>query len=341
MSEELIHVSRGSITESIHRGDAVVVNTRGEILAYAGNPRKETYIRSAGKPFQAIDVFLSGAVEKFGFNDSEIAIMCASHYGEDFHRAVIDGILAKIGLPMEALHCGSTWSIKPDYARKQAADRVTLVPSNNDCSGKHAGMLASCLMKNYPIADYTMASHPLQKDILRAVAGICRLDVQEIKIGIDGCSVPVHGMPIYNMALGFARLANPAGVEPSVAAACDRIFLAMNRAPEMVAGTDGFCTELIRHTHGKLVGKLGAEGVYCIGVKGRELGIAVKIEDGNYSRALNPAVMRCLEDLNLLTDAELNALESFRNPDILNGLGMTVGTISPCFNLKNLKPVPS
>ncbi len=341
MSEAFVNVTRGPIVESIHRGDAVAVNAQGKILAFAGDPYKETYIRSAGKLFQSINVFLSGAAERFSFTDPEIAIMCASHYGEDFHRAVIAGILVKIGLPMDALQCGSTWSIKPDYARAQAAANTILCPSNNDCSGKHAGMLAACLVKKYPVSDYTLASHPLQADILAIIAGICGIDRAKIKIGVDGCSVPVHGMPIYNMALGFARLANPTELEPATASACDRIFQAMNRAPEMVAGTGGFCTELMRHTHGKLVGKLGAEGIYCIGVKDCNIGLAIKIEDGNYSRSLNPAVMRCIEDLDLLTKEELDALESFRNPEIKNGVGMTVGSVSPCFHLKSAKATAS
>ena len=337
MSEILVHVTRGTIMESCHRGDAVVVNTRGDILASVGDPHKVTYIRSAGKPLQTLNVFLSGAAERFSFTDAEIAIMCASHYGEDFHRNTIDGILEKLNLPLEALHCGSTWSIKAEYAREQAAAHVVLKPSNNDCSGKHSGMLAACLLRGYPLDNYTEENHPVQQDILHCVADICGLDGDRIVIGIDGCSVPVHGLPLYNMALGYARLANPKGLQPQVEAACNRIFKAMNNSPEMVAGTDGFCTELLRHTHGKLVGKLGAEGVYCIGVKGRDMGLAVKIEDGNYSRALNPAVMRCLEDLDVLSAEELSRLDSFRQSESINGVGMVVGHIKPVFHLHKAK----
>lgn len=334
MSEILTEVSRGPLVESYHRGDVVLVKRSGEILASVGNPHKVTYIRSAGKPLQALNVFLSGAAERYGFTDAEISIMCASHYGEDFHRATIDGILKKLGLPMGALHCGSTYSIKGEYAREQVAGHVQLLPSNNDCSGKHTGMLASCLMKGYSLEDYTEETHGVQRDILNVVADICGMAPEDIVLGIDGCSVPVHGLPLYNMALGYARLSNPEGLAPEVAQACRRIFNAMNLHPEMVAGTEGFCTELMRHTNGKLVGKLGAEGVYCIGFRGRDMGLAIKIEDGNYSRALNPAVMRCLEDLGVLTSEEIKALEPFRETVNCNGLGTPVGSIRPAFHLE-------
>ncbi len=333
MSEVLVHVLRGPIMESCHRGDVVVVNTKGQILASIGDPHKVTYIRSAGKPLQTLNVFLSGADSRFGFSDEEIAIMCASHYGEDFHRDNIIRILEKLELPLEALQCGSTLSIKPEYAREQLISHVELKPFNNDCSGKHSGMLAACLVNGYSISDYTQEDHPVQKDILAAVSEICELVPEDVYIGIDGCSVPVHGFPLYNMALGYARLANPDDREPKVKDACNRIFQAMNNSPEMVAGTNGFCSELIKHTHGKLVGKLGAEGVYCIGIKGLNIGLAIKIEDGNYSRALNPAVMRCLEDLNILTEEEIEALNQFREPEYTNGVGMTVGKVSPVFHL--------
>ncbi len=333
MSEPMIHVTRGPLTESIHRGDAVVVNKYGQILASIGDPFKTTYIRSAGKPLQTLNVVVSGAADHFGFTDAEIAIMCASHYGEPFHRETILSILKKMDQPLEALQCGSTLSIKAEYAKELIASHFDLKPYNNDCSGKHSGMLATCLMKHYPLEGYTLIDHSVEQDILATIAHMCQIPAEEIALGVDGCSVPVHGMPLYNMALGFARLADPAELEEPLQMACRRVYDAMNAAPEMVAGTDGFCTELMHHTNGKLIGKLGAEAIYCIGVRDGGLGIAVKIEDGNYERALNPSVMRILEDLNILTDAELKALESFREPPVKNNLGALVGTVTPIFHL--------
>lgn len=333
MSEILVQVTRGPIVESLHRGDAVVVHMNGQIIHAVGDPFKVTYIRSAGKPLQTLNVILSGAADAFGFSQAELAIMCASHYGEAFHRKTILEMLEKLKLPLQALKCGSTLSIKPEVAKELIATHFELGPYNNDCSGKHVGMLATCLKKGYDPEGYVEENHPLQQDILAVVADMCALPVEDVFIGIDGCTVPVHGMPLYNMALGFAKFANPENLSIDMKSACERVFDAMNAAPEMVAGTDGFCTELIRHTNGKLVGKLGAEGVYCIGIKGTGLGLAIKIEDGNYSRAISPAVMRCLEDLDVLTQEELEALKSFAESENLNNMGQVVGKVSPAFRL--------
>nr|WP_209661732.1 asparaginase [Acetoanaerobium pronyense] len=334
MSEPLVRVSRGPVVESIHRGDAVVVNTSGEILYFIGDPYKYTYIRSAAKPLQTINVFLSGAQNKFEFTDEELSIMCASHYGEDFHKKVIENMLEKIGLKMEDLNCGKTLSIKPEYAQIQLKENHIINQANNDCSGKHCGILASCIAKGYDLGGYTEDKHPVEQDILKVISMMCEIEPEDIKLGVDGCSVPVHAMPIYNMALGYAKLANPNSLEKNVKEGCEKIFTAMNNAPEMVAGTGGFCTELIKNTNGKLIGKLGAEGVFCIGVKEKGIGLAVKIEDGNYYRAINPAVMRCLEDLEILDNEELEKLSRFISQKNINNLGTEVGQIEPCFHLK-------
>ncbi len=334
MSEELIQVTRGPLVECIHRGDIAVVDYRGNLLYCKGDPYKVTYLRSAFKPLQTLNVFLSGAEEKFKFNDQEISIMCASHYGEDFHRKTVEGMLAKIGLNIENLLCGSTYSLNQDYRMKQLAEHVVLNQTNTDCSGKHSGMLAACVAKGYSTEGYNHPEHPVQKDIIDVISRMCEYDAEKIIIGIDGCTVPVHGMPLYNAALGFAKLSKPYGLEPELQKACIRVYDAMNNAPEMVAGTGGFCTELIKNTNGKLVGKLGAEGVYCVGLKKEGIGIAVKIEDGNYSRAISPAVIRCLEDLKVLDDMELEALSSFRSFTNRNNTGNVVGEVKASFHLE-------
>lgn len=332
MSEILVNVTRGPLVESIHRGDIAVVNSKGKLLNYVGNPYKISYMRSAAKPIQALNVILSGAADKFKFNDEEISIMCASHYGEDFHREVVERMMKKIGLTVDNLLCGATLSLSKEYAEELIWNHVKLQQTNTDCSGKHAGMLAVCMVKGYSITDYNLENHPLQKELKALAAQLCEIDEEKIYIGIDGCTVPVYGMPLYNMALGFAKIANPGGLTKEYKDASDRIFKAMNSAPEMVAGTNGFCTELIKNTNGKLIGKLGAEGVYCIGVKGMDIGIALKIEDGSY-RPVWPAVIKCLEDLNILDEKESNALEKFKVIKNLNNVKSEVGEIKAIFNL--------
>ena len=163
-----------------------------------------------------------------------------------------------------------------------------------------------------------------------------QIDESKIIIGTDGCGVPVHGMPLYNAALAFSKFTFTDDLQPELKSACDKIFDSMNENPEMVAGTGGFCTELIKHTNGKLIGKIGADGVYCLAVKGMDVGIAIKIEDGNMNRAVPPVVMRCLEELNVLTTSEMEALKNFRHEHLKNSLGETIGKVNAVFHLNEI-----
>ncbi|WP_027307946.1 asparaginase [Caloramator sp. ALD01] len=335
MSEIFVEVTRGPLVECVHRGDAVVVDKTGKVLAYSGDAYKLTYIRSAAKPIQTMNVILSGAADRFNFNDKEIAIMCASHYGEEFHINTLNEMLKKINIKKEALLCGETYSINQAYRHKQLKENHSITTLNSDCSGKHIGVVATCLHKGYGLIDYNTKEHPVQKDTLEVVAKVCDINKDKIIIGVDGCSVPVFGMPIYNMALGYARMVTGYGLNEEYKASAERVYNSMVAHPEMVAGTNGFCTELIKAAGGKLIGKLGAEAVYCIGIKDLGIGIAVKIEDGNY-RALYPAVMKILEDLKILNYNEINRLLNFKNPPNLNNKGVKVGELRAVVEMKKI-----
>ena len=258
--------------------------------------------------------------------------MCSSHYGEDFHKNTIRSILEKIGCSHEDLLCGTPLSINEAYRNKQLREHLPIDETNSDCSGKHSGFLSVCKMKGYPLSTYSSMSHPMQKEILHIISIMCGLDEADISIGVDGCGVPVHAMSLRNMAMGYARLSTPSSLKEPYRTAAGKITAAMSAYPEMIAGTGGFCTEFLKHTHGRFCGKLGAEAVYCIGVLDHDMGIAVKIEDGNY-RALYPAVMSVLTQLHLLSDQEYTALQSFAEPDNTNDLHHVVGKIRPCFTL--------
>jgi len=335
MAEKLIEVTRGEIIESMHRGDIAVVNYKGDLLYYLGDPHKVTYIRSAAKPVQAMNVVLSSAYQEYGLELDELAVMCASHYGESFHREVVERVLAKIDLTKEQLLGGSVHSLSSKVALQQAWDHRTPDQLFSDCSGKHAGFLAVCRKKGYPLHNYNAPDHPLQQEILDIISKMCQYPGKQIKIGIDGCSVPVHALPVFNMALGYARLATPEGLSSHYLKAANTIFDAMVNYPEMIAGTGGFCTELIRNTHGKLIGKIGAEGVYCVGVKDSGIGIALKMEDGSMDR-IPPVVLKILNDLKLLSQEELAKLGKYAPIDNMNDLGTSVGEIRACFDLKKV-----
>lgn len=332
ISTILAEVTRSDIVESCHHGNVVVANSAGKVIAYAGDPEMVTFMRSAAKPLQALNVFQSGAAEKFAFSQKELSIFCASHYGEDFHRATVQGMLDTMGYTLDTLLCGAPYSISPSYRTQQLQENQTMTTANSDCSGKHCGFLSVCNTKGYSVDDYDQLSHPMQQEILQILSAFCDMAPTDFPIGVDGCGVPVHAMPMRNMAMAYSRFANPEHAPEAHRAGCEALFAAMNAAPEMLAGTDGFCSELLAKTHGQLCGKLGAESIYCIGVKGKDLGIIVKVEDGSY-RALYPAVMSTLQQLGVLTDDELAALDSFAHPKVMNNRGVQVGAIRPCFTL--------
>ncbi len=332
MPEIFIHETRGEVVECLHRGDAVVLNPAGEIIALCGDTGKYTYFRSSAKPLQAVNLILSGAAERFGITDEELAVVCSSHYAEDFHLSAVRSILAKCGLTESDLQSGVTRSIKPEIAMAQALAGIEPQRILSDCSGKHSGMLASCVAKGYSISNYLDPDHPLQREIIDIVGNICGYPVKDISVGVDGCNVPVFAMPIYNMALGFARFANPSYLPQHFQAAATKIVNAMITYPEMVSGTGGFCTALMQATRGRMIGKIGAQGVYCIGIKEPQLGIALKIEDGAVGTAAM-AAMHILTELNLLTGEEYKQLQHFHIRSNLNDDRKEVGKIYPVFNL--------
>ncbi len=336
MCEVLVEITRGPIVESVQRGHIAVCNAQGDLIAYAGNPDTVTYMRSAAKPIQALNIFLSEAQDRYHFDQKELSICCASHYGEDFHKKTIMGMLEKMGMKLSNLLCGNTYSINDEVKIKQIWDHLELDNYNSDCSGKHCGFLAVCLTKGYPVEGYNSPEHPMQKEVLQIMAEVCGVPAEDIPIGIDGCSVPVHAIPVKNMAIGFARETNPEYLPEKYREGAKQLFDAMNAHPEMVAGTHGFCTELIEKTHGKLIGKLGAEGVYCIGIRDKNIGIAVKMEDGIF-RGLYPVVISVLDQLGLLTEEEKESLKKWAKPEILNIPGTVVGEIRPVFKLHYVK----
>ena len=332
MPSLLTEVTRGKIVESRHYGHVAVTDSQGKLVAYAGDPETITYMRSAAKPIQALNVFLSGAADRYDLSTKELAILCASHYGEPFHQEVITGFLKKMGLSTKDILTGKPYSIDEAYRTKQMIEHHQLDTYNSDCSGKHCGFLSVCLTKGYPIENYNQPEHPMQQEVLQILSEVFDTPVDDIPIGVDGCGVPVHGISVRKMAMGYARFANPASLPEKYQDACRKLYSAMNQEPEMLAGTGGFCTEFTKNTDGKFCGKLGAEAVYCIGVKDRDLGIAVKIEDGNY-RALYPAVISTLNQMGLLSEQENEALKRFANPPVINTLGAIVGEIRPAFTL--------
>lgn len=337
----LVEVRRGSITESRHRGHVVAVDADGQIVARLGAPETLTYLRSSAKPFQAIPLVASGAATRFGFNEREIAVACASHSGEPIHVETVAAMLKKIGLDERALKCGThePFSSVETQRLRERNEKPNVL--QNNCSGKHTGMLALALHLGAPIETYDQPDNPVQLMIGRAVEQFSGVPLEDIAVGVDGCGVPVFGVTVRAMALMYARLvASPTDWDEEGCAACEQIVNAMTAYPEIVGGTvERLDTEMMRASEGALISKVGAEGVYTVGVRPcrawpRGLGLALKIEDGEDRRARPTVVIESLRQLGVLTGKAYDAVRHYSSFPVHNHRGETVGEVRPNFELE-------
>lgn len=228
--------------------------------------------------------------DDFGFTDEEVAIICASHSGEDRHLATVRSVLEKAGLSEEYLQNGPHPPFYAPAARRLARNGEPPHLIHGNCSGKHAGMLALCVHEGWSLRDYREPGHPLQRRILQTVAEVCGQKTDAVLLGGDGCGVPSFAMPLRSLATGFARLATGGSLSDELAEACGRIRRSMRAHPHLIAGTGRFDTELMENTD--LVAKGGAEGMFACGSP-EGWGVAIKVSDGA-GRAIRPAALSVL-----------------------------------------------
>jgi L-asparaginase II len=341
----LVSVFRGDIIESRHFGIISIVDPYGVEHYRAGDSGRLVYIRSAAKPFQLVPLVEKGLDKRYGFTDAELALMCASHSGQGFHVKTVVEILEKIGLSEDFLLCGTHYPYDPEMTDRIRRGELPLTPIYNCCSAKHAGMLARAKAGGYDLSDYIKPEHPVQRENIRVLAEIVGISPDEIRFAVDGCGVPTFALPLKLAALAYARLADPSPLPDFRAEALSRIFRAMEEYPEMVGGTHGrLDTELMKTAHPKLVAKLGAEAFYGIGLipgalsgEKRGLGIAFKIEDGNYKRAVPPVAVELLYQLGVLSEIDVEKLSAFHHPPVRNNRGETVGEVRSSFDISKLK----
>lgn len=337
----LIEVTRGSLVESRHRGLIAVVDSDGESVARLGATGTQSWYRSAAKPFQTIAMMRSGAAEANGFSDRQIAVIAGSHSGEEIHLHEVRSILKTLGLEESQLMCGAHPPFDEAASKKMRAQGLSATPIHNNCSGKHAGMLAFARQVGAPIENYIDPAHPIQIQNRVVVALFADEPVEAIAVAVDGCSAPVFGAGVESMARSYAQLMNPAAMDldPSFQSAAERVVKAMTEFPELVGGTSKrLDTDLMRVTGGAVLSKVGAEGVQLLGVKPNSqypkgLGIAIKIEDGDIRRARDPVVIETLRQLGLLDAAQLERLAPYRGAAIFNYRKLEVGEVRTCFSL--------
>ncbi len=327
-SPVLVEVLRGSLLESEHRGRVAVIDADGNAVLRLGDVARPVFPRSAVKPLQALPLVETGAADRFGFGDDELAVASASHAGEPAHVALVEHMLARAGLDAAALVCGAHPPIHAPSARALARSGREPSALHNNCSGKHAGFLCvACAMEANP-AGYADPAHPVQRAVKAAIEGIAGVALEDRSRAIDGCSVPTWALPLEKLAHGFARFGTGRGLDPHRAEAAARIRAACAANPYLVAGTGRFCTRVMAHFGGRVLVKGGAEGVLCGALPEAGLGIAVKCDDGA-ARAAEVVMAALISRLLALDDADRGALAPLVQPGLRNWNGVEVGVLRP------------
>lgn len=322
MNPVMVEETRGRHTESYHRGRAVVVDSLGNIIRSWGNIYEATFGRSALKFIQALPLLESGAADAFHLTSEEIALATASHHGEDNHMQILEKWLKKLGKDERVLECGVhrplSHSLRSSFERANAL--------HNACSGKHLGMITSALHRGESLEGYSLKEHPSQRRVEQALGEMTSADMSQALHGKDGCGIPAFAFPLYNIALAMARFADPSHLHYPRQKSVQRILAAVKNHPELIAGSQGFDSKVIKLTQGEVICKMGAGGVEVGIIPSMGFGIALKIDDGN-AKATEVAFLAILRSLGCIDDDLYEKLGT--RVSILSHAGQTVGFIQP------------
>jgi len=343
----LVEVTRGDRVESVHRGSIVVVGPGGELIASAGDPDQFVFLRSSAKPFQLAPFVASGRFDEYNLGAEALAIMAASHSGEDRHVRLVQEILRRAGLTSAVLQNQVHAPYDGETARRLVRDGEKPTVLRGNCSGKHAGMVLFAKASGWPIDSYWHPEHPVQRLALETISALSDVPIESIETAVDGCGVVTFGMPLRGLAVAFARLADPSAVaDPPLRSALTRIRDAMMAHPELVAGEHHrLDTALMRAYPKHVVSKGGAEGVLAMGLPpgvltdaarfgDRPMGIASKIEDGNLAQRAGAATsIATLRQLGLVTDPLPETLVEYASPPILDPRGEPSGEVRSVLRL--------
>jgi L-asparaginase II len=322
----LVELLRGGAVESRHRGAVSIVDATGRKVAGLGETDWPVFPRSAVKALQALPLVESGAAEALDLDDAELALACASHNGEERHVSGARVMLMKAGLDENALECGSHWPKRmEDVAVLHRADAHPC-PLHNNCSGKHAGFLGLARTLGVPTRGYVEPDHPVQIEVRVAMEEMAGVRLAEMARGTDGCSIPTYAMPLSALAFAFARFGTGEGLAPLRAEAAERLFNACVDNPFMVAGSERFCTDVMRSFRGRVFVKTGAEGVFTCSIPEKGLGIALKCEDGA-TRAAETMMAAVIDALIDKDEDEAKALAPWLAPQLTNWTSRHVGDI--------------
>jgi L-asparaginase II len=332
----LVQVLRANQIESCHHVSFAIVDNEGNLIASWGDPGLVTFMRSSAKPFQAIPFVESGAVDHFHFESRDLALVCASHSGTDMHVELARRLLDKVGISEHALRCGVHNPYDEETYKHLLTSGGEVLPIRNNCSGKHAGMLALTKYLDEELDSYLNPDHPVQRRIMQTLSEMTDLAVDEIVVGVDGCSAPTFAVPLIAAARGYAQLVDREIPDQNRAEACNRVFQAMTSFPEFVAGPGRFDTLFMQAVNGRMVSKSGAEGFQCIGIPRGEIkdssppiGVAIKVHDGDHEThgAAALAAIEIVDKLGGFQEGERARLAGFDCREVVNLRELTVGDI--------------
>ena len=332
----LAEALRGGIAESFHRGAVAVVDADGAVHTAWGDIERPVFPRSSVKVLQALPLVESGAADQLGLTDEELALACASHGGEAHHVRTAASMLAKAGLDVNALECGTHWPYFDGAIKAMAARGEAPTALNNNCSGKHAGFVClGCLLATQRgerdvaafVRGYVEPGHPVMREVTASLQSTTGFDLASASVGTDGCSIPTYAIPLRHLAHAFAKVATGQGLREGQARAARRLRAAVAAAPQMVAGTGRFDSRVMAQFGERVFCKVGAEGMYCAALPERGLGVAIKMDDGNTARAAEVVMAAVIEAL-LRLDADAAALlGSLSDLTLRNWRGTVVGKL--------------
>ena len=313
MKKVTCSVYRGGYEESQHEINCLVLNQDQKILFQSGDINKEYCLRSTLKPFQCAASLDRDTDIKYNFSEKEIAITCASHYGEEEQIEAVRSILKKINLTEHDLECGFHFPLNKQTKSKLYSKERN--PSNiyNNCSGKHSGLLALIKNLDLPIKGYITHTHPIHQYINNYIEKVAHVKTKVF--AVDGCSLPTPYLSLFNLASMYMKL-----ISAPKETALYKVFSAMTKYPEMVSGENGFDTGFMKNLYGRAIAKGGAEGMQTLAIKTGEkeyVSLALKVSDGSH-RGNYISCITILKYLNIIDKEEYTSLLTLAAVDQYN-----------------------
>ena len=322
----VVEVVRGNAVESQHQVMTVVADERGLVSSFWGNVDYLTFPRSAIKPLQALALVESGAMEKFGLDEKILALACASHTGEKHHLVSLHHWLEKIKLKESDLYCGPAYPSHEATRHDMIKKNQPPAPLLNNCSGKHLGIISSCLALGEDFKDYHRVDHPAQVRLRKILSDLMKTQLERMPVGIDGCAIPTHATPLQNIAIGMSEFFDKKDLADGWRKSLQRILHAWRYNPTYVSGSHDFASDLALKTKGRALLKPGAEGAYCGLMPEKGYAFALKVADGD-GRAAEVAAAAIFRHHGALTEEEAQDLKQWTQPVLRNTRNDVVGLI--------------